>query len=47
VSPLHHLFENRGHHETTIVMKAWMIQALLAAIAIVMVLYQMSGTIIE
>jgi len=47
VSPLHHLFENRWHHETTIVMKAWMLQALLAAIAIVMIFYQMSGNLID
>jgi phospho-N-acetylmuramoyl-pentapeptide-transferase len=43
VSPLHHLFENRGLHETTIVMKAWMLQAILAAIAIVMLFYQING----
>jgi len=47
VSPFHHLLENRWHHETTIVMKAWMLQALLAVIAIVMIFYQMSGTIID
>lgn len=46
VSPLHHLFENRGLHETTIVMKAWMLQAILAAIAIVMVFYQINGALI-
>lgn len=47
VSPFHHLLENRWHHETTIVMKAWMLQALLAVIAIVMIFYQMSGAIID
>ena len=47
VSPFHHLLENRWHHETTIVMKAWMLQALLAVIAIVMIFYQMSGVIID
>ncbi|MCK9467449.1 MAG: hypothetical protein M0P94_03915 [Candidatus Absconditabacterales bacterium] len=47
VSPFHHLLENKGHHETTIVMKAWMLQALLAVITIIMVFYQMSGTIIN
>jgi phospho-N-acetylmuramoyl-pentapeptide-transferase len=26
VSPLHHLFEHQGIPETTIVMKAWLIQ---------------------
>ncbi|MEI8090945.1 MAG: hypothetical protein WCG98_01510 [bacterium] len=26
VSPLHHLFEHRGTPETTIVMKAWLLQ---------------------
>ncbi|HOQ79414.1 MAG TPA: hypothetical protein PKX34_03430 [Candidatus Absconditabacterales bacterium] len=47
VSPFHHLLENKGHHETTIVMKAWMLQALLAIIAIIMIFYQMSGTIVD
>jgi len=47
VSPFHHLLENKWHHETTIVMKAWMLQALLAVITIIMVFYQMSGTIIN
>jgi phospho-N-acetylmuramoyl-pentapeptide-transferase len=47
VSPFHHLLENKWHHETTIVMKAWMLQALLAIIAIIMIFYQMSGTIVD
>lgn len=46
ISPLHHLFENRGLHETTIVMKAWMLQTILAAIAIVMLFYQMNWAFI-
>ena len=41
MSPLHHWFEYKWLHETTIVMKAWMLQAILAAIAIVMIVYQM------
>ena len=41
MSPLHHWFEHKWLHETTIVMKAWMLQAILAAIAIVMIVYQM------
>ena len=42
MSPLHHLFEHRGLHETTIVMKAWMLQAILAAITIVLIVYQVN-----
>ena len=45
MSPLHHLFEHKWLHETTIVMKAWMLQAILAAIAIVMIFYQMNGAL--
>jgi len=43
VSPLHHLFEHKGIPEPTIVMKAWMLQGILAAIAIIAVFYQISG----
>lgn len=43
VSPLHHLFEHKGIPEPTIVMKAWMMQGILAAIAIIAVFYQISG----
>ncbi len=47
VSPLHHLFENRWMHETTIVMKAWMLQTILAAIAVIMIFYQMNWALIR
>jgi phospho-N-acetylmuramoyl-pentapeptide-transferase len=43
VSPIHHLFEHRGISEPTIVMKAWMMQGILAAIAIIAIFYQISG----
>jgi len=43
ISPLHHLFEYKGVPEPTIVMKAWMLQGILAAIAIIAVFYQISG----
>ncbi|NCO98158.1 hypothetical protein GW864_03215 [bacterium] len=43
ISPLHHLFEYKGMPEPTIVMKAWMLQGILAAIAIIAVFYQISG----
>ncbi len=46
VSPLHHLFENKWFHETTIVMKAWFIQAILAAVAIIMLFYQLNWAFI-
>lgn len=47
MSPLHHLFEHRGMHETTIVMKAWFIQWLLAAITIILLFYQFNKTFIN
>lgn len=47
VSPLHHLFEHMGLHESTIVMKAWMFQWILAAIAIIMMFYQINANIIS
>lgn len=47
VSPLHHLYEHRGIHESTIVMKAWFIQWLLAAITVIMLFYQFSKTLIK
>lgn len=47
VSPLHHLFEHRGIHETTIVMKAWFIQWILAAVTIILLFYQFSKTFID
>jgi phospho-N-acetylmuramoyl-pentapeptide-transferase len=40
VAPLHHLFEKRWLHESTIVMRFRMIQALLAAVFIIMMFYQ-------
>lgn len=43
VSPLHHLFEHKWIPEPTIVMKAWMLQGILAAIAIIAIFYQISG----
>ncbi|MCX6822804.1 MAG: hypothetical protein NTX91_02285 [candidate division SR1 bacterium] len=46
VSPLHHLFEHRGTPETTIVMKAWLIQGILAAIVIIAIFYQFNGKIL-
>jgi len=47
VAPLHHLFEYRGINETTIVMKAWFIQGLLAAITIIIIFYQMNKILIN
>lgn len=43
VAPLHHLFEHRGHHEASIVMKFWLLQSVLAAIVVLMILYQFAG----
>ena len=42
MSPLHHLFEHKGISETTIVMKAWFIQGILAAITIIILFYQVN-----
>lgn len=39
IAPLHHLFEYHGMKEYTVVMRFWMIQGLLAIIAIVVILY--------
>jgi phospho-N-acetylmuramoyl-pentapeptide-transferase len=41
-SPLHHLFEYKGIHESTIVMTAWLLQAILAAITIIALFYQIA-----
>ncbi len=41
-SPLHHLFEHKGIPESTIVMKAWLLQWILAAITIIALFYQIS-----
>ena len=46
VAPLHHLFEKRWIHESTIVMKFWMIQALLVAVFAIMMFYQIWGELI-
>jgi phospho-N-acetylmuramoyl-pentapeptide-transferase len=47
VAPLHHLFEKKGVNETTIVMKAWFIQWLLAAVTIILLFYQVSKTFVN
>lgn len=47
VAPLHHLFEKKWISETTIVMKAWFIQWLLAAITIIILFYQFSNTFVN
>lgn len=43
VSPLHHLLEHKWIPEPTIVMKAWLIQGILAGIAIIAIFYQFSS----
>jgi phospho-N-acetylmuramoyl-pentapeptide-transferase len=45
MSPLHHLFEYKWIPETTIVMKAWLIQWLLAAITLIAIFYQINMVI--
>jgi len=47
VAPVHHLFEHKGIDETTIVMKAWFIQGILAAITIILLFYQFNKTFIN
>jgi len=47
VAPLHHLFEHKWVLETTIVMKAWMIQGILAAVTIILLFYQASKTFVN
>jgi len=47
VAPLHHLFEKKGINETTIVMKAWFIQGILAAITMIILFYQVSKTFVN
>lgn len=42
-APIHHSFEHRGFKETNIVMKARMIQAVLAAVAIILIFYQIKS----
>jgi len=46
VAPLHHLFEHKWICETSIVMKARLIQWILAVIAIILVIYQVSDSIL-
>lgn len=40
IAPFHHWLEHKGHKETTIVMKFWFIQSLVAVITLLMILYQ-------
>lgn len=40
VAPLHHLYEKKWIPETTIVMKAWLLQGILVAITIIALFYQ-------
>ncbi len=47
MSPLHHLFEYRWISETTIVMKARLIQWLLAAITLIAIFYQINIVILN
>lgn len=47
VAPAHHLFEHKWICETTIVMKAWFIQWILAAITIILLFYQVSKTFVN
>lgn len=46
VSPLHHLFEHKWVEETTIVMKARIIQWILVAITIIALFYQFNGKLL-
>jgi len=46
VAPLHHLFEHKWVYETTIVMKAWLIQWILAVITLIIIFYQMNNSLI-
>jgi UDP-N-acetylmuramyl pentapeptide phosphotransferase/UDP-N-acetylglucosamine-1-phosphate transferase len=43
IAPFHHRLEHRGEQETTIVMKAWLVQWLLAAAALILFVYQLVG----
>jgi len=40
VAPLHHMYEKAGHRETSIVMKARLVQGILAAITMIAIFYQ-------
>ncbi len=41
IAPFHHLLEHRGQSETSIVMKARLVQGLLATVALILFVYQM------
>lgn len=41
IAPFHHLLEHKGQAEHTIVMKFWLIQGVLAGIALIGILYQL------
>lgn len=41
IAPFHHTLEHRGRKETTVVMKFWFVQAILCAITLIMLFYQM------
>jgi len=43
IAPFHHYLEHKGIKETTIVMKFWLIQAILAMITIIVIFYQISN----
>lgn len=43
IAPFHHLLEHRGRSETTVVMKAWLVQMLLAIVALILFVYQLIG----
>ncbi|MDO4713558.1 MAG: hypothetical protein Q4B28_02690 [bacterium] len=40
VAPFHHLLEHKGMSETTIVMKMWLIQGILAIFGIILILIE-------
>ena len=42
IAPFHHYLENEGYKEYTIVMKFWLIQAVLTALAIIIFFYQIT-----
>jgi len=41
IAPIHHYLEYRGMHETTIVMKRWLVQAWLNVIGLMLLLFQL------
>lgn len=46
IAPVHHYLEYKGQHETTIVMKAWLLQLILLCIFIIMMFYQVELEVI-